>query len=1354
MGKRIFWIFIALMASIVAGAVLYIQSEKFANFAKERVQKIAAKEAGLDVNFDRLKIGILPPSVSLVNVSVKALRENNALGISLNSKLKSEKIGITFRMIQAFSRGISVNKVFISDADIELGIKINKSKNSTSDKLSELVHRPIRFEIGEKFFANIRQVEIKNTKLDLSLIESDSVKKIKVNQIVYLALTPGVDGTNIVANLSELDINVDNIKQYFKAVQVNADIERNKILLSSLDLQRREAAVHASGKILGIIDKIEEAKPDVDFILRSPFKELSDFEKSLSSFDGEILADMKVVGKIKDPAVQGRLEVNNFKTGMWALDKLDIKGSFGGGTIVFDSISATKGEGNISLKSELELPIPIKAESKAFQLKFHSVKLEEFAGELKKDINNLKMVIDGTIGLKIDLASEKGKVKLAGISARPQLNIKDFELNNQVYGKNRPYKNIFKLRPLRADLQVNWKGSQVQISDGKLEFETGAVSVRGDVSSTNGYNLQGHSDKINLGKEVGQIGGNQLLGEGSADVHVHGPGNAVIIDFDVKQKDAKFADFDFGEIDGRVTYDDKSSYIQISNLKGKKNNSAYTADGKVNVGDGNDLSVTAQFKENDPNDLFLIFAKQLEKLTWLPRGMLGTVSGQATVGGTYDKGLDSLEIRAAIKGKNLAYKGEVVQDVEVNAGVRKGVIFAENLKAQKYDTRLTGSIEYFPNDELKYQLSADKGKLRSLDFITGAGLPIDGILRFTSEGKGKWETLESKTKIEIRNGFVRTKAVPPLDINFDTFADRTKFELELASQKIFSTTMMRNAKDDSHAEINLNDNDFAFLLCLVNRKSCTDPSLQLQARAEGKFNWKSDAWKTMSGQATVSDFRIAKSGFSLKNASTIKVKGAAGFLEADKFFLEGEDSKLAVGLKGKVDGSSLKNELDGTLSLKFLEFLNPLIEEGHGKLDIHAQLLGDFYDGNFQGLISMKEGFLRLNGLDAPVESLNGKINLNGSRLTVESMNGLLGGGQVQVSGGMDLYINKPPRFALDLFLTNNRLKFFPINYAEFSEAKLNFTGSAPPYLFGGLAKVKRVMMRNNFDMAGNQKALQNARYLPEKVSGAKSFYEIRIRAIAEDGVIVQNDLLDAEFKGELTLLNNFDYPQVIARAELVKGKLLFKSTPIILDRATIRLPNPEVLNPQFSIGGTANVDIYKIDFFASGSVEKPKITLSSTPALPQEDIISLLAFGFKGQDAKNINPNDSSAITYSEVSSILLEQLRLSKDLQSKGVRVTVVPALDDSESRVIRPNAPGTASPKVYLQAQIMKNLEATLGSTVGATQGQSADASLEYTLSQKASGQKTSLSAVYEQKPGIEVNEKTNSYGTDLKFRWGFK
>ncbi|MGZ3695517.1 MAG: translocation/assembly module TamB domain-containing protein [Bdellovibrionota bacterium] len=1307
------------------------------------------QDLGVVLNFDRLKIGVLPPSLALLNVDVKVLSDANALGLSTDTVFKADRLGFTFRMIQAFSGGISINKVFLSDAEVRLDIPKGKGEGG-GEKLSELVHRPIKIKIGDGFFLNIRQLELKNTMLDLGFREGGQPSRVFAKQIGYLAVTPSDQGTDIVANIEDIKIILPKEKETLKALKVGAFVRKNLILISALDLQRRDAVLHASGKLVGSIDNANELKPDLDVVLRGPISEISDFEKSFSSFEGDVLVDAKVVGRIRDPAVQGRVEINRFHYSLWDIEKIVATGSYGGGQAILDSLEAQTGGGKIDLKNKLEVSIPLRADSKSIQLRLNKMKLQDIAGDLRKDVNNLLLETDGTIGVKVDFApGTNGKVKVNSVTLKPELAVRDLELNNQAYGKKRPFKRIFKTAPFQLNGNVQWHQGEVKVSDSKLIFPSGTVDVKGTVTDA-GFDLFGATEQISFTKEVGEIANIPLAGEGSARIHVHGPAKAVLMDFDLRQRDARFVNFDFGEISGRVTYDDKKSYLTISDLKGQKNSSHYTVNGSVNVGEGDDISLTSEFNEGSPDDLFAIFAHQIRNISWIPHGMTGAISANVKVGGHYDGGLTTLEIESDVRGKGLSYQGEMVQELSANAGLSKGSIYAHNVVARKYETLINGDLDYKIDADMRYRLDVERGKLRNLDFVTGWGLPIDGIFKFHSVGKGRWETLESSTTFQVANAFARTKALPEIDVKYDTHADHSQFHANLGQDIAVTAKIAASPHGDSSAEVKLNDSNFDYFLCMLSKSNCADPSIVLRLRADAKFNWKGGDWKSLSGGGELQEVSLSKAGFSLHTSAPVAIKAQDGLLETDGVTLEGEGSKLVVHAKGKVDGTNLDNRLKGLVSLKLLEFVTPVIEEARGKMDVDLTVKGDSSHAFFKGQIDLLDGFLRLTGLDAPVEGLGGSLRFAETKITADGVQGQLGGGTAQVEGGMNLYLNRAPRFDFDVFLANNRLKFYPVNFAEIADAKLSFTGDHPPYLLGGTAHVKRVMMRNNFNVGSGQKGLQNARYLPEKMGGSHSLYETKIRAVADGGIFVDNDLLNAEFRGELTLLNNFEYPQLIFRADLVRGKLLIRSTNFTLATALIRNPSPEIFDPQFSVSGTTNVDVYKISIFASGSAEKPKITFSSYPAIPQEDIVSLLAFGYRGEDAKKLTATDTNNIAYSEVGSILLEQLQLNQNLQSKGLHVKIAPSVTNTEESIVHPHtANGQASPKVYVQTQIVRNLEASFGGTVGATQGQALDGRLEYRL-----GGKASVSAVYEQTPGLDSTEVRNSYGGDLKFRWGFK
>ena len=58
---------------------------------------------------------------------------------------------------------------------------------------------------------------------------------------------------------------------------------------------------------------------------------------------------------------------------------------------------------------------------------------------------------------------------------------------------------------------------------------------------------------------------------------------------------------------------------------------------------------------------------------------------------------------------------------------------------------------------------------------------------------------------------------------------------------------------------------------------------------------------------------------------------------------------------------------------------------------------------------------------------------------------------------------------------------------------------------------------------------------------GQHSIFKLKIEAKADRGILIQNDLFDAELKGSLTIVNTIETPRIVGTAELIHGRMLFK---------------------------------------------------------------------------------------------------------------------------------------------------------------------------------------------------------------------
>ncbi len=1352
MGRRIFWIFALVVALSTGLAIGYIQSEKFANILKDQIKRQFPEDSGVKLDFDRLTVGILPPSVSLVNVSIQVERSQNIAGLRVGSFAKVGRLGITFKMLQAFSRGVTINKVFVQSGEVSLRVPPG-SGDSDADPF-DLLFNPILVKVDKSLQFLVQQLELRESSVKVVAERRGKAPvQVAVEKIGVLSLAPEQGGFSAVANLEGVAFEDGTTKERLEAIKGNVDMDPAGVRVSSLDLQRKAEAAHIEGNLLGNIREPENLKVALKAIVRGSAADLAEFVGPTGDLQGDLLADLKVTGSVRSPNVEGSVQASGLKYGLWNIEKVQAGAKWAAGTLRVGSLELKKSGGIVRLAAPLEVSFPLPAQELKIRLEAENASYLEFAGEALKDVSVIKGDFHGAVDVGIGLAKSKNGVDVTEIQVLPNLRVSGFELNNQVYGKSRPYKKIIGTKnPFQLKGAVKVKGGDIQIQDTSLTFPSGTLQVNGGLSKGSGWNIIGDAPQVDLGRELGDISGLPVVGNGAVKAHIHGKGDDIFFDFDLKQKDAKFLNFDFGELEGKVSIDDRNSLVFLDRLLGKMNNSRYEVNGSVSIdGNNDDIDLTARFVKTAPDDLFKVFAYQLRQISWIPHGMTGEIDGIARVTGGYDKGIDSLQIKADLRGSRLLYKGEYVSELTARAGLDRGTIFAQNVRARKFNSEFVGEIQYFRNDEMKYQLSVPRGKVRDLDWVAGLGFPLEGTWEIQSSGQGKWEALKSQTQINLRNLVVRTKPVQAMAVEIKTDAEAVAIGVESEQKDVsLQWRMARKAGAESSFAAHLRRPELNWVLCALNRKTCADERLHLWVAGDYKMKWPSGDLRRGLGRGTLRELAAEKESVSIGLENPVEIAGIDGEIRSQSASIVGTETKLNLTTASALDGSKIDWRLKGDGSLRVLEFVTSLIEEARGQIGIDVNLGGSPAKVNGSGRIAFKGGTLRINGLDAPVEDLNGRLVFRGESVQFEDTNARIGGGEARLGGGIKLHLDRAPEMGIDIFLTNNRIRFFPVNFAEFDEARLSFSGEKPPYMFGGLARVRRVLMKKNFDFGG-RKTQRGARYLPESVGRKSSIYELKIRALAERGVVIENDLLNAEFRGEVSLLNNFEFPQVTARAELVKGTLNFRNTPFALDHAVVRMPNPEYFDPQFSVGGTANLNGYKVNIFAAGTSESPRISLSSSPSLSQEDILSLLAFGYTGTEARKINPDDKSALTYTEVGSLLLDQLKLNRDLQQRGFKISVAPSIRDSEANIIRPRTTGgSAAPKVYLKTQVMKNLDASVGSAFGSSQGgNELDATLDYRV-----GSKASVGAIYEQEPGIQVNEPRRSYGADVKFRWGFK
>ncbi|KKC27454.1 translocation/assembly module TamB domain-containing protein, partial [Sphingomonas sp. SRS2] len=122
--------------------------------------------------------------------------------------------------------------------------------------------------------------------------------------------------------------------------------------------------------------------------------------------------------------------------------------------------------------------------------------------------------------------------------------------------------------------------------------------------------------------------------------------------------------------------------------------------------------------------------------------------------------------------------------------------------------------------------------------------------------------------------------------------------------------------------------------------------------------------------------------------------------------------------------------------------------------------------------------------------------------------------------------------------------------------------------------------------------------------------WRLDIKLDARNQLAVTGLGLDSEWRGKLDLGGTIDNPAITGRVDLVRGGYEFAGRRFDLDRGSIRFLGEAPPDPLLDIQAKANLNGVNATITVSGTGQKPEISFTSIPALPEDELLSRLLFG------------------------------------------------------------------------------------------------------------------------------------------------
>jgi translocation and assembly module TamB len=282
---------------------------------------------------------------------------------------------------------------------------------------------------------------------------------------------------------------------------------------------------------------------------------------------------------------------------------------------------------------------------------------------------------------------------------------------------------------------------------------------------------------------------------------------------------------------------------------------------------------------------------------------------------------------------------------------------------------------------------------------------------------------------------------------------------------------------------------------------------------------------------------------------------------------------------------------------------------------------------DFSGRVQAPQvtGVVRANALTYVNETYGTRITglaVNGrfdaSRLEIASMSGRAGDGTIAGRGSIGL--SSAAGFPVDL-----RLEFQNARLARSDDIGAVATGTlaivnnrSGALISGelGLGEVRYQIVRQGAaevpQLAGVRRRGEPIRPpSPEQADNrVPSIWRLDLRLKADNRVFVSGMGLESEWNADLRVQGTSATPALAGQIELIRGTLGLAGRRFRLDSGRITFTGERPANPQIDLVATSTIDNVEVGIDISGRSTNPQIAFTSSPGLPQDEIVSRILFG------------------------------------------------------------------------------------------------------------------------------------------------
>jgi translocation and assembly module TamB len=677
---------------------------------------------------------------------------------------------------------------------------------------------------------------------------------------------------------------------------------------------------------------------------------------------------------------------------------------------------------------------------------------------------------------------------------------------------------------------------------------------------------------------------------------------------------------------------------------------------------------------------------ELVKFTGQEIPITGTLNTHASLHGTVLNPEGSCIVGLT---KVVAYD-EPVDSVNVDFNGSGGEAHA-NLSIQLPSGSLHGKVSARPNEKTyTAQFTSDGIRLDQVQNLKTRNVDVTGIVSLNAEGKGTFDNPQLNATIQIPSLVVEKQTIEKINLQLN-MADHVA-NATLSSSAVHSSIQAK-------ARIELSG-DYPTDATLDTQGIPLQPLIAAYAPDEANsVTGETELYATLHGplrntnlleaHATIPYLRLAyTNNIQLAAAAPIQIDYKNNVLNVQRSAIRGTETNLefqgSIPLQGNAPMSLL---LQGTVNLQFAQLFDPDVRSsGELRFNINSNGTGP----NIGGEIDIVEASYASSDLPLGLQHGNGVLTLTSNRINISKFEGIVGGGKLIAQGG----VSYRPAIQFDLGLSARDIRMlYPQGMRENITANLRFAGTTDNANLGGTVNVTDLSFTPAFDLSSFVSQFSGVAAPPSR--GFSQNIQLNIAVRSTNNVNLVSRTLSVNGNANLQVRGMAADPVILGRVILNNGDVILNGNRFVLSSGTVQFVNPSETQPVVNLSLNTTIQQYNIGLQFRGPVDQLQTQYTSDPALPQADIINLLAFG-KTTEAAAADATPANQAAQSLVASQVSSQVT-SRVSRIAGIsQLSINPILANGSTQT----SPGA---NITIQQRVTGNLFVTFSSNFATTQGQ---------------------------------------------------